>query len=191
MSAPIKLALCGDLMLGRLVNENIPRLSHTYPWGDMLPLLTAADLFLINQEFALTSHPARWREGAKAFYFRAGPEVVTTLTTAGVSFASLANNHIPDYEMVGLLDMVAVLDRAGIAYAGVGSNEATARAPVVIDCMGLRIGIVSFADHPPEWAATSDQPGLNYTPISVHPSKFARVEAAIKAARDAADSVRS
>lgn len=189
MPESIHIAICGDVMLGRLVNETIPHRGYSYPWGNMLPLIKECDLFLINQEFALTSHTVRWRNGEKAFYFRADPQIVNSLTSAGVSFASLANNHIADFDTAGLLETIDVLDRAGIAHAGAGANVAAARAPAFVEAKGIRIGIVAFADYPLQWAATIDRPGINYAPISLSPSDFERIEWAIDTAQASSDVV--
>ena len=39
----ITLALAGDVMLARLVNESIRANGPLYPWGDVLPLVREAD----------------------------------------------------------------------------------------------------------------------------------------------------
>lgn len=54
--ATVTLALTGDVMLGRLVNEAIRLWGVAYPWGDTLPLLHSADRLLINLECTLTAH---------------------------------------------------------------------------------------------------------------------------------------
>jgi poly-gamma-glutamate synthesis protein (capsule biosynthesis protein) len=93
----VGLALAGDVMLGRNVAEAIAARGFGSPWGDVMPLIREADLFLINLECALTRSAERWHDGRfKAFYFRAGPEVVETLRLARVDFACLANNHAVD-----------------------------------------------------------------------------------------------
>ncbi|HUZ00631.1 MAG TPA: CapA family protein, partial [Thermomicrobiaceae bacterium] len=72
MSTPLTLALAGDVMLGRLVNDVIPARGFGSPWGDLRPVLAAADLFLINLECALTNETRPARDGAdQAFHFRA------------------------------------------------------------------------------------------------------------------------
>src|SRR5687768_13900902 len=109
------LALTGDVMLGRLVNEAIAHRGFAYPWGDTLSLLQDIDAVCINLECALTRHTKRWAgDPDKPFVFRADPDAVETLRIGRVRFAALANNHILDFGEDGLLETVAVLDRAGI-----------------------------------------------------------------------------
>jgi poly-gamma-glutamate synthesis protein (capsule biosynthesis protein) len=186
------LALTGDVMLGRLVNETIAEQGFAYPWGDVLPALRAADLLLINLECALTARLDRWRdrEGReKAFYFRAEPRVVETLGLAGVDFASLANNHACDFGDEGMLETIRMLDDAGVAHAGAGATLAEARRPARLRCGDLRVAVVAFADHPAAWRAGEDTPGCNYTPVSLEPRDFALVREPIGAAREGADLV--
>jgi poly-gamma-glutamate synthesis protein (capsule biosynthesis protein) len=190
MKRPITLAIAGDVMLGRLVNETIADNGFAYPWGGLLPVTRDADLFLINLECTLTSSAAPWRDDDyKMFYFRADPAVVATLKLGGVDFASLANNHAGDYGAEGLLETTRVLDQAGIAHAGAGRDRAAAAKPALLTAEGCRVAVLAFADQPPEWAASDSEPGINHIAVSTTASVFDPVREAIAAARAAADVV--
>ncbi len=56
----ITLALTGDVMLGRGVNETLRAARPEEPWGDVLALLDSADLRVINLECAITAHKRPW-----------------------------------------------------------------------------------------------------------------------------------
>jgi poly-gamma-glutamate synthesis protein (capsule biosynthesis protein) len=177
-------------MLGRLVNGIIPLKGFSYPWGNLLPVLEQADLFLINLECTLTTLTQPWHNGQyKPFYFRADPSVVETLKIGRVNFASLANNHSCDFGIGGLLETLAILDQANIAHAGAGPNLEAARAPDLLHANGLTVAVIAFADYPLAWAATPTQPGINYTPISLLREDFATIEESLRAARQQADLV--
>ena len=187
MERPVTLAIAGDVMLGRMVNDTIAMRGFAYPWGDVRTARDRADLFLINLECALTSSAGRWYDGReKAFYFRAEPSVVETLKRGRVDVVSLANNHAGDYGHEGLLETVRVLDEAGIAHAGAGATRQAAAAPAYLTSNGARVGIVAFSDHPQEWAATDQTPGINYTSVE---RPLADVRDAIAEARGHADVV--
>src|SRR5436309_5798546 len=112
------LALVGDVMLGRGVAEEIEH-SDRAPesfWGDTLPLLRRADLVVAGLECAVTRHPVSWTRWPKVFHFKAPPQAIEVLHAAGVQLVSLANNHVLDFEMEGLLDTLDHLDAAGIAH---------------------------------------------------------------------------
>jgi poly-gamma-glutamate capsule biosynthesis protein CapA/YwtB (metallophosphatase superfamily) len=187
---PVTIAIAGDVMLGRLVNKTIVCQDFDYPWGNVLPVLRKADLFLVNLECALTAHTLPWHNGEyKAFYFRAEPSVAETLKIGRVNLCALANNHICDFGIPGMMETLAVLDQAGIAHAGAGANLAAAREPAFLSAKGVRVGVVAFADYPQEWAATPATPGINYIPISQNTEDFAEVEEALAKARRLADLV--
>jgi len=53
----MKVALTGDVMLGRLVDAEVIRNARLPPatvWGDVLPLLLATDLRLLNLECVIS-----------------------------------------------------------------------------------------------------------------------------------------
>lgn len=186
----ITLALAGDVMLGRLVNETIRVRGFAYPWGDILPAMKESDALLVNLECALTSCKQQWTDGEeKAFYFRAEPAVIRTLQIADVDFVSLANNHAGDFGTDGLLETVSVLDQAGIAHAGAGQSLAEAERPAILEVVGYRLGVIAFADYPEAWAAQPWRAGLNYTKVSIHPQHFRRIEDEIQNARRLCDLV--
>ena len=189
------IALAGDVMLGRGVNEAMARRGAEGPsqvWDEsLLAVMAEADLRLVNLECALTSHTERWHDGeAKAFYFRAEPALgVAALRAGGVDFVSNANNHARDFGTAGLLETIAQLERAGIAHAGAGADLAEARRPAVLEARGLRVAVTAWADYPLAWAAEPGRPGINYTDVSVATDDFAPIAAALQEARTLSDLV--
>src|ERR671916_2010580 len=176
------LALTGDVMLGRGVNETLDASRPEGVWGDVLPLLHAADLRVINLECALTEHRRPWSRTPKVFHFRAGPPAVEVLRAARVDACSLANNHTLDFEERGLLDTLDHLEAAGIRYAGAGHNLEEAARPALVK---KGVALVAFTDNEPPFAAGPDKPGTNYLPVSLEPEVMGRVEEAVEAARGA------
>jgi poly-gamma-glutamate capsule biosynthesis protein CapA/YwtB (metallophosphatase superfamily) len=183
----ITLALMGDVMLGRKVAEV---LNHTMrpeePWGDVMPLLDAADLRIINLECAITDNEQPWTRTAKVFHFRAKPSAIETLRTARIDACSLANNHTLDFEEQGLLDTLEHLDAAGIRHAGAGPNQEEAADPAILTVPANhthRAALLAFTDNEPSFAAGTDRPGTNYLPVSLKPDVLRRVERAVAAAR--------
>ena len=178
----ITLALTGDVMLGRGVNETLRSVRPEEPWGDTLPLLLSADLRVVNLECAITGHKRPWSRTRKVFHFRADPPAVEVLLAARVDACSLANNHTLDFEEKGLLDTLGHLEEAGIRHAGAGRNlEGAARPALLRDGVAL----VAFTDNESPFAARPDRPGTNYLPVSTEPTVLRRVEEAIGAAREA------
>lgn len=191
MARPLTIALTGDVMLGRHMDEVIAERGTAYPWGNLAPVLNEADLLLVNLECALTSrNEASYNGGPKRFSFRTEPaRGARALAEGGVDFASLANNHVGDFGSEGLIDTVTALDTARIAHAGAGINQAAARMPACLTAGGLRVSVVSVADYPAEWTATAESPGMNYLPVSTNASVMSIVKEALATAREESDLV--
>ena len=177
------LALTGDVMLGRGVNETLGAARPEEPWGDVLPLLGSADLRIINLECAITAHKRPWSRTPKVFHFRADPLAASrVLEAARIDACSLANNHTLDFEERGLLDTLTHLDTAGIRHAGAGRDGGEAARPALLDG---GVALVAFTDNEPPFAAGPGKPGTNYLPVSVESEVLRRVGEAIGAAREA------
>ena len=177
------LALCGDVMLGRGVNETLGAARPEEPWGDVLPLLDSADLRIINLECAITAHKQPWSRTPKVFHFRADPLAASrVLEAAHIDACSLANNHTLDFEERGLLDTLGHLEAAGIRYAGAGRDGEEAARPALLEG---GVALVAFTDNEPPFAAGPGKLGTNYLPVSVESEVLRRVGEAIGAAREA------
>src|SRR5918995_6146127 len=183
----ISLVLIGDVMLGRKVDEALKdHMRPEGPWGDVMPLLDAADLRIINLECAITDNKRRWTRTSKVFHFRAQPSAIETLRAARIDACSLANNHTMDFEEVGLLDTLEHLDAAGIRHAGAGRDLEEAARPVVLDAPdGEKVALLASTDNEPFFASGMGRPGTNYLPTSLDPEVLNRVEAAIAGVREA------
>ncbi|MFZ5524771.1 MAG: CapA family protein [Pseudomonadota bacterium] len=180
------LALTGDVMLGRLVNDRLKDMQPEEVWGDVLPHLAQADLRIINLECALTTHLQAWSRTWKMFHFRADPEEVCVLQAAHIDACALANNHILDYEEQGLRDTLMVLDKAGIRHAGAGATDKEAAAPAMLETQGTepcRVALLSYTDNEPDFAATTERPGTNFLEVSLQNESLARIANDIAQAR--------
>src|ERR687889_1472979 len=161
----IAVALVGDVMLGRRVNDALRTLRPEQPWGDVLPLLISADLRIVNLECAITDYKQPWTRTPKVFHFRADPSALEVLRAARVDACSLANNHTLDFEEQGLLDTLEHLEAAGILHAGAGRNREEAADPAILTVPSdptHRVALLAFTDNEPPFAAGTDRPGTNY-----------------------------
>jgi len=160
------LAFTGDLVFARRVNERLR--TGTDPgaiWGDVRPLMAAADAVIGNLEGPLTNHKKKWH-GWKAFYFRGAPEpAVAALVAGNYRCLALANNHILDFAEEGLFDTRRHLAEAGIAAAGAGATVAEAERPALFTAGDLRVGFISITNTVRSFAATADRPGTAYWKI--------------------------
>jgi poly-gamma-glutamate synthesis protein (capsule biosynthesis protein) len=180
----ITLALAGDVMLARVVNDMIQERGPLYPWGDLIPLVRGADLFLINLECVIAESGEPFMP-PRVFNFRADPQAMQVLAEGGVDYVTLANNHAMDYQGPALLETMRRLDERGIAHAGAGKDAEDATRFALLEARGIKVGVVAFADHFREYAATPAGPGTNVISISTEPPDFSRVEHSIQSARAA------
>lgn len=158
----MKIALMGDVMIGRLVDEHLRKASPSSIWGNALPLLSQTDLRIINLETTLTTSDDI---APKVFNFRAHPSRVQSLVDAHIDVANLANNHTLDYGLAGFLETIYVLDQAGIAHCGAGKNLDQAKSPVIIERRGIKIGFLGMTDNEPDWVAGQHKPGTRYIQV--------------------------
>ncbi|MCZ7527493.1 MAG: CapA family protein [Acidimicrobiia bacterium] len=159
-------ALLGDTMLGRGVAErlaSVPAPALVAP--DVVAVAAEADLRVANLECCISERGEPWPAPGKPFFFRAPPAAVEVLTGLAVDCVTLANNHALDFGEDGLLDTCEHLDRAGIAHVGAGPDAARARAPAVLESRGSRVTVVGATDHPDDFAATADRPGVAFADL--------------------------
>jgi poly-gamma-glutamate capsule biosynthesis protein CapA/YwtB (metallophosphatase superfamily) len=159
----LRLALAGDTMLGRRVAEAIATNGPDALVADeVVAVAREADLFVLNLECCVSERGERRRDPGKPFFFRAPSAATRLLRRLGVDCVTLANNHALDYGADALLDTLAHLDAAGIAHVGAGADLAAARARVTLEAEGFRLAVLGCSDHPREWAAAPDAPGIAY-----------------------------
>jgi poly-gamma-glutamate capsule biosynthesis protein CapA/YwtB (metallophosphatase superfamily) len=163
----VKLALAGDTMLGRGVAESISRdPDRPLVAPEVASAAAEADLFVLNLECCISARGERWPDARKPFFFRAPPEAASLVAELGVDCVTLANNHALDFGYDALLDTLEHLRAAGIALVGAGANVTAARAPAILTAAGLRLGVVALGDHPRDFAARADTPGIAYADLS-------------------------
>lgn len=164
--APIRLFLCGDVMIGRGVDQILPqpcdpRLEEAYlssaedyvrlaeaasgpiPRGAPLSYIWGAALDELEQMrpdlriVNLETSVTRSDDFfPKGINYRASPENAACLRAAGIDCCALANNHVLDFGRAGLIDTLDALARLGVARAGAGRDRAEAFAPAVLDLAG-------------------------------------------------------
>ena len=164
---PVQLAIVGDCMLGRGVNQALARKPPEFPWGDTLPLLRRADGRICNLECVLSDVGKPWAEYEKAFYFQSAAKNSAVLNAARINGVSIANNHVLDYGYDALRQMLDILDGASIAHSGAGADLARASQIARFEIQGWRIGLLAFTDNEPPWEATAQRPGTFYMPVDL------------------------
>jgi poly-gamma-glutamate capsule biosynthesis protein CapA/YwtB (metallophosphatase superfamily) len=162
----LTLALAGDTMLGRGVAEKLavaPPQSLFEP--GVVEIIRQADLVILNLECCISERGRPWPVPGKPFFFRAPPASAQALAWLGVDCVALANNHALDFGEQALLDTFDHLERVGISWVGAGADVERARAPIVLDSGGFRLGVLGVCDHPEDFAAGADRPGVAFADL--------------------------
>lgn len=181
---------CSYVRLAESVNGPIPApVPAGWPWGEALRVLDAAavDVRVVNLETSVTRSDG-YAPG-KDIHYRMHPDNVPALTVARPDVCVLANNHVLDFGLPGLLETLDTLERAGLRTAGAGRNAEEAHAPATVALPGggrvlvFALGAAS-SGIPSSWAARADRPGVAYVPELSPREAEAVVERVRRVARD-------
>jgi len=193
----IELFLAGDVMTGRGVDQILPHPSEprifedyvtdareyvalaearngtipapvapAYPWGDALDELDRAVPFarIVNLETSVTTSSAYLPKGIN---YRMHPGNVACLSAAKLDGVVIANNHVLDFGIEGLLETLDVLHHAGIRTAGAGRDRDEAERPMIFEGEGdgrllvYAVGTES-SGVPSLWGASESTPGVAF-----------------------------
>ena len=177
----MRIALMGDVMLGRLVNQRLRREGPAYVWGDALPLLAGADVRFANLECVLADGGSPWP--GKVFHFRSDSRNVACLEAAGIDVVSLANNHTLDYGPDAFRQMLPLLDAHGILHAGAGLDAEQAERAAIVSSGGLSVGVLAFTDNEPGWAAGAESAGVCHATTDLDDPRTRRLLDLVQQAR--------
>lgn len=164
--------------LAEQANGRLPRpVDFSYIWGDTLEVFQREKprAKIINLETAVTRSDTHWQ--SKDVHYKMSPDNIPSLTAAGVDCCAVANNHILDWGIPGLIETLDVLDKVKIKHAGAGLNLKEARAPAIMKTgEGTRVIVFSLGSTssgiPAEWSARENLPGLHL--IESYPDDLVR-----------------
>jgi len=80
----------------------------------------------------------------KGINYRVSPENARAVTAAAIDTCVLANNHVVDWGEAGLRETIATLDGLGIQHAGAGMNAEEAEAPAIVPVRHGRVLVFAF-----------------------------------------------
>jgi poly-gamma-glutamate synthesis protein (capsule biosynthesis protein) len=158
----IRIALCGDVMLGRGIDQVLPHSGDPKLYERYVPSAldyvalaerangpirrpvslsyvwgaALAALRRIPGDLKIVNLETAVTRGGhpapKGINYRMHPDNLPCLKAFGVDCCVLANNHVLDWGSAGLLETVDALDAADLRVAGAGRTEAEAWAPAVL-----------------------------------------------------------
>jgi poly-gamma-glutamate capsule biosynthesis protein CapA/YwtB (metallophosphatase superfamily) len=145
------IGLVGDM----LVNRERP----LEVFSEVREVLRVPDVLFGNLEGAYTDdpHPAP----SATLVVGAPAQNLDAYYGAGFSVLSMANNHILDLGYEAMLETRSRLRAQGVKTCGVGTCEADAREPAIIEANGVRMAFLAYASvFPMGYEARWNAPGL-------------------------------
>ena len=116
----VSILLVGDIMLDRGVEYMVEKYGggdFNFPFLKIADTLKEADITFGNLEGPISD---KGEKVGSIYSFRAEPEAVEGLASAGFDVLSLANNHAFDYGFEALEDTIIRIKDAGMEYVGIG-----------------------------------------------------------------------
>jgi hypothetical protein len=132
-------------------------------FGDLLRHIQEADLTVANLETPLCMDATPIPKSGPNL--RANPECANALRDAGFGAITLANNHIMDQGPKGLLDTMSALLRRKLPFCGAGRNLHDAQRHILVECQGIRVALISIAEHEFSIASTNSHGAAPLDPI--------------------------
>jgi poly-gamma-glutamate capsule biosynthesis protein CapA/YwtB (metallophosphatase superfamily) len=149
-----KMILTGDVNLMNIADPAVP-------FSLVESEFRAADIVFCNLECCLY-RPSRGHSMEHEGFYADPALAGTALQSAGIHAVGIANNV--NYGEAAITASITRLDELVIAHTGAGVNRAAARAPIIIDRGGLRVG---FLQRSSVYWPTNHEAGDNAVGIAV------------------------
>lgn len=159
----LSIAFTGDVLLDRGVRQQIQTKGIDHLFESVAPLFRSVDATVVNLECPVTSVRSPLH---KKYIFRAEPIWTKALAQAGITHATMANNHTMDQGRSGLTDTYHHLLSAGITPIGYGDTSSESCRPVLVRKGKVKVALYNSVTLPLEnWVYLEDSPGICQQPI--------------------------
>jgi poly-gamma-glutamate synthesis protein (capsule biosynthesis protein) len=155
------IALAGDVHFEGPIQQHLAA-DPAGVFGEMIPVLSAADLAIANLETAITT---AGQAQDKQYVFRAPATAFDALRASGIDVVTNANNHGLDYGQSGFQDTLAATEDKRFPVIGSGRDEAAAYSPYRVTLHGWRVAVIGASqviapELVEDWTAGPHHPGL-------------------------------
>jgi len=149
----------GDVNLGRGIGQQLLRGENVNPFEPLGEVFRSADLRFVNLESQLSDQGGETQSKRNPLIFTGPPQGAALLARAQIDVVSLANNHMWDYGGKALLETMAHLRKAGVAYVGASETKGQMYEPTVLRRRGWSVAFFAVTHI---W---------NQGPLKEHPAK--------------------
>lgn len=145
----IKIAFMGDLFLGgEFINYATRRkIDFLSPLEKIKVFTKKADVVVINLEGPLGAGKSK-RPDVKSVLFN-NTEIIKFFIEHNKCVINLANNHIMDFGVEGLINTISELDKNSIDFLGAGRNSEEANKELILTIENRKIAFISFTSDAP------------------------------------------
>lgn len=154
----MNIVVCGDICPTEDTVEYFKKGAYQNIFNNTIPVLKAADVLVGNLEFPLITNGIGVKKTGPIL--KGDDNFIEIFKKINFSALSLANNHIKDCGVDGVLNTLKICKDSNIATFGAGKNIEEAKKPLIIEKNGWKIGLMSFAEHEFN-AAYNDEAGAN------------------------------
>lgn len=152
----VKILICGDYApIGRYASAS--HRDDGLMFGELAAEISNSDISCLNLEVPLVEKMTPQKKAGPVL--SAKPACLNSPAAVGFNVISLANNHTMDQGAEGLIETLKACSNYGIHTVGAGMTEEQASTPLFIECKGIRVGILSFAEQEFN-AAEENTPGV-------------------------------
>ncbi len=158
----MKITIGGDICIMSDCYKDFADGKGEKTFNDVCDVFSSADFTVVNLECAIT-------ESENAIK-KIGPNLKAPLGTgaslkkAGITHASLSNNHIFDFGIEGACDTVRCLEENGIIHTGLGKNREDARRDLIITDGKIKVAVISVCEHEFSYALDNRMGAREYDP---------------------------
>ncbi len=156
--ATLRIALVGDVMLGRSVAAVVDADGESI-FREVRHILSGADIAAGNLESPLTLRP---HISSNPYRLEADPASARLLRQAGFDVMSIANNHAGDAGRASIVDSIMALEASEIIAVGGGLDAASAHEPQVVETEGISIGFLAYDQSRAGTPASASAPGISH-----------------------------
>lgn len=161
----VKLLAVGDVNCAHWITPILDASGTSYPYKNIKHLLSTGDLVIANLEAPFCEKGEPY---PKNFVFKVPARHADVLKDGNINLVSLANNHILDYGIPGLVTTIETLKKASIFFAGAGENINDAYKPAFFRLKNMDIAFFSFSmTFPKSFWATDSTGGTAYPYFSI------------------------
>ena len=148
----IVISFIGDLYIGNMVKNKIYNIGLNKVKEELWSFVDGSDLIIGNFESAIVENEIISKVHPNGFTGNEGcPTALLTSKDILQVFDKrfvlcIANNHVMDYGNDGLINTVDNLKASGQNFSGAGKNMEEAGKPAIVECNGVKIGVICAAD---------------------------------------------